>query len=507
MARLVLENVVMEYPPLRRSFVRSLADSARKRAPQGFALNDVNLELQDGDRVALLGPNGAGKTTLLSVMAGIYPPLRGRVTIEGTMETLFSISAGVDRELPGHANIDLHLRRLGVTGKEAKEARTYIAELSELGGKLDSPVHTYSAGMSMRLAFAMAMATDPEILLIDEYFGAGDRAFQEKARAAMLEKVEHSRIVVFASHNPRLLESICNKALIMNAGEVQDFGDFEPVIARYLESLREDPKVSRKDMMETAGDVAAPPLTVSLSRRAALLGAETASSIPSCAAVSAAGKEGAAFFKALESLARGAGMTLIDAPAAFAAQGVKPAARVTSLREDAPQTGAVITGLRGWPAFSSRVMDNGKVAVMIRDPRELAAERWLVDSGLTEAGLDRALAELDDQKPSRLPAAIAEVRALFEGLAAGGALSRPDIVLFPVEAAWADPQGAAKAMAEHLGLDADSKAIEAAADAFRAAPLLRTPMAALRANEQGQIRMALNRIARELGYKMPEPAK
>ncbi|MBA4802310.1 MAG: ABC transporter ATP-binding protein [Euryhalocaulis sp.] len=506
MARLVLENVVMEYPPLRRSFVRSLADATRKRAPMTFALNNVNLTLEDGDRVALLGPNGAGKTTLLSVMAGIYPPLRGRVTIEGTMETLFSISAGVDRELPGHANINLHLRRLGVTGKEAKEARAYIAELSELGGKLDSPVHTYSAGMSMRLAFAMAMATDPEILLIDEYFGAGDRAFQEKARAAMLEKVEHSRIVVFASHNPRLLESICNKALIMNAGQVQDYGDFEPVIARYLESLREDPKVSRKDMMETAGAADPPSLILTPSRRAASLKSQASGDTPSCAAISAAGESGAAFFSALEGLARSADMTLIDIPAMFAEQGVKPAARVTSLREDAPATGALLTGMRGWPAFGSSVLATGKVAVLIRDPRELAAEFWLMESGLAEGGLDRALAELDDQKPSRLPAAIAAARGLYETLAAGGAYSRPGIALFSAEAAWADPEGAVRAIAGHLGLAADDQAMSAGAAAF-APPALRSPMSALRANEQGQIRMALNRIARELGYHTPEPAR
>src|SRR6185295_4595888 len=143
------------------------------------ALDQVTLRFGEGDRVALLGHNGAGKTTLLRVLAGIFEPRVGSVTIEGRVTPMFDISLGIDPESTGYENIILRGLYLGLTRAEIMEQRDDVAQFTELGAFLDFPVRTYSAGMQARLSFAMATCIKPEILLLDEGIGAGDANFLE----------------------------------------------------------------------------------------------------------------------------------------------------------------------------------------------------------------------------------------------------------------------------------------------------------------------------------------
>ncbi len=198
------------------------------------ALENVSLEIGHGDRVALLGHNGAGKTTLLRVLAGIYEPLAGGVTVEGRVTPMFDIHLGIDPESTGYENIILRGLYLGLSRAESLAKTDSVAEFTELGEFLKFPVRTYSAGMQARLAFAMATCVEPEILLLDEGIGAGDAAFVEKASKRLDGFIESAGILVLASHAPHLVRRLCNKAVVMEHGRVIWTGDVEQGLRDHL---------------------------------------------------------------------------------------------------------------------------------------------------------------------------------------------------------------------------------------------------------------------------------
>ncbi len=177
------------------------------------ALDGISFELKAGDRLGLVGPNGAGKTTLLKVLYGIYPPTSGSVEIEGRVDALFNIRLGFRPEATGRRNIELRGLINGWTSDEIQERMDDIIAFSELGDFIDLPFKSYSQGMAARLAFSIATSFKPEILLMDEWIGAGDEAFQEKARGRMMEMTENAGISVLASHNNTLIEKYANKIL------------------------------------------------------------------------------------------------------------------------------------------------------------------------------------------------------------------------------------------------------------------------------------------------------
>ena len=189
------------------------------------ALDGVSFNLQAGDRLGLVGANGSGKTTLLNVLYGIYEPTDGKVEINGRVDALFNINLGFRREATGRRNIVLRGLINGWNEERIEERMEEIIEFSELGEFIDLPLKAYSQGMATRLAFATATSLDPEILLMDEWIGAGDSNFQEKARGRMAELAEKAGIIVLASHNHRLIMQNCNKVLELNAGHVARFYD------------------------------------------------------------------------------------------------------------------------------------------------------------------------------------------------------------------------------------------------------------------------------------------
>ncbi|MDB5589607.1 ABC transporter ATP-binding protein [Enterovirga sp.] len=197
------------------------------------ALAGITLKVEHGERVALIGHNGAGKTTLLRVLAGIYPPLAGRIRIEGRIAPIFDIGLGMDPDATGYDNIRIRGLYLGLSRREVESRIDDIAEFTELGSFLDMPMRTYSAGMQTRLAFAVSTSVEPEILLLDEGIGAGDASFMRRANQRLRSFVERSGILVLASHDDGLLAGLCGRAIRLEHGRMVDDGPFAEVMERY----------------------------------------------------------------------------------------------------------------------------------------------------------------------------------------------------------------------------------------------------------------------------------
>jgi ABC-type polysaccharide/polyol phosphate transport system ATPase subunit len=197
------------------------------------ALKNVSLEARDGDRIALVGNNGSGKTTLLRVLSDVYPPTRGIVHLEGRISPMFDATLGMSVDATGLENIRICGMLWGMSRAEIESSVEDVAEFTELGGYLNMPVRTYSMGMLLRLAFAVATIRDPEILLLDEVIGVGDATFFQKAFERLKQLVHRSRILVVASHSDLILRQLCNKAIWLQHGELMDYGDIDKVFTGY----------------------------------------------------------------------------------------------------------------------------------------------------------------------------------------------------------------------------------------------------------------------------------
>ena len=239
-ASIALDNVTVDfpiYPGGGRSLKKTLvAIGTGGRIHRGGgrvsveALKDITFSLDHGDRLALIGHNGAGKTTLLRVMAGVYEPSVGRVRVEGRISTIFDFTLGLDFDATGYENIALQGMLLGLTKKAIADLADEIASFTDLGDYLDMPIRTYSAGMLTRLAFAVATAIDPEVLLMDEWIAAGDLGFFDRAEARLKALVERAGILVLASHSVALVRRYCNKALWLEHGTMKAIGPIDEVL-------------------------------------------------------------------------------------------------------------------------------------------------------------------------------------------------------------------------------------------------------------------------------------
>jgi ABC-type polysaccharide/polyol phosphate transport system ATPase subunit len=197
------------------------------------ALQNVSLELRDGDRLGVIGLNGAGKTTFLRVISRVYPPRSGEAIIDGKVSSFTDITLGMDQEATGWQNIIFRSVFLGSTFAEAEALAPSIGEFSELGEYLDLPVRTYSSGMFVRLAFAISTAIEPDIVVMDEMIGAGDQSFIEKAQKRVAQLLDRARILVLASHSELIIRSFCDKVLWLEKGLIKMFGPVEEVMAAY----------------------------------------------------------------------------------------------------------------------------------------------------------------------------------------------------------------------------------------------------------------------------------
>jgi ABC-2 type transport system ATP-binding protein/lipopolysaccharide transport system ATP-binding protein len=198
-----------------------------------LALSGITLDINHGDRLAILGANGAGKSTLLKVLAGIYAPTGGRMHASGRVSALLTASVGLNLDATGRENIIIRGMYMDVHPRDMRARVDEITDFTELGSFIDMPVRTYSTGMMVRLCFAVATALRPEILLMDEWLGAGDAAFLDKARRRMEDFVSGTSILVLASHSLPLVKEWCNRAILLDHGRISAMGSVGDVTRVY----------------------------------------------------------------------------------------------------------------------------------------------------------------------------------------------------------------------------------------------------------------------------------
>lgn len=184
------------------------------------ALSKISLQIKAGDRVGLVGHNGAGKTSLLRMLGGVYEPTEGAMQVEGSITSLIDVTLGMDHEATGYDNILLRGLILGMSRRQIRELTPEIEAFSELGEYLSMPVRTYSSGMVLRLAFSIITSVTPDILLMDEWLSVGDADFVKKAEERMQQMVSKASILVMASHNPAIIEKLCNMKVQLEHGSI-----------------------------------------------------------------------------------------------------------------------------------------------------------------------------------------------------------------------------------------------------------------------------------------------
>jgi ABC-type polysaccharide/polyol phosphate transport system ATPase subunit len=246
MARIELDRVGLTFHvrrqqgrmTLKEYLVRGLFFRPATPTMRVRALRDVSLLVNPGDRVGILGHNGAGKSTLLKLLAGVYAPTRGKRIVEGRISSLFDIALGFEQEATGWENISYRGYLQGETPRSIRAKIDAIAEFSELGEFLNMPVRYYSAGMMVRLAFSIATAVEPEILLVDEVLSVGDMAFQAKARERMREMILKAKLIVVVSHDLDSLANLCHRGVWLDHGRVRAEGNIDRVIRAYTESVQ-----------------------------------------------------------------------------------------------------------------------------------------------------------------------------------------------------------------------------------------------------------------------------
>jgi len=248
MAKIILNDINLKFRvrqarriTLKEYIVRRLYRKTVNPVIEVHALRDINLELHEGDRLGIIGHNGAGKSTLLRLMAGVYPPTAGTRLVEGDINSLFDITLGFEMDANGWDNIRYRGYLQGETPKSLKTKLQEIAEFTELGTFLDMPVRYYSAGMLVRLAFSIASAIEPEILLLDEVLGAGDLGFTLKAQHRMKELMGKARLMVLISHDLESIRQICSNVAWMDHGRILRVGPVDEVIEEYKSSVQKAP--------------------------------------------------------------------------------------------------------------------------------------------------------------------------------------------------------------------------------------------------------------------------
>jgi len=239
--RIIVENVYKSfniYMDKANSLKEKLLFWNRNKREKREVLKNINLTINDGEAVALIGVNGSGKSTLLKLMTKIIYPNKGKIITNGKLTSLLELGAGFHPDFTGRENIYFNASIFGLTRSEINERLDKIIEFSELGSYIDNPVRTYSSGMYMRLAFAIAINVDADILLVDEVLAVGDQHFQDKCIAKMKQLKEEGKTMVFVTHSLGTVKEFCNRAVWLKDGEIKIDGNPEEVIEKYLEEIK-----------------------------------------------------------------------------------------------------------------------------------------------------------------------------------------------------------------------------------------------------------------------------
>lgn len=236
---IILENVVLDFPVTKTgpAFLKEVFTGRmgkRRKDKYYRAVDQVNLEIKQGEVFGIIGPNGAGKSTLLRMMAGIYAPDKGSLKVRGRVSLLAGLGAGFQRNLTGRENISLSGSIYGISKDQLHQLIPSIIVFSGIGDFIDEPLRTYSSGMRARLAFSIASHLSPEVLLIDEVLAVGDSAFREKSKNKIMEMVKGEATVVIVSHNAAILREICDRVVCLDRGKISLLSsDVNAVIQRY----------------------------------------------------------------------------------------------------------------------------------------------------------------------------------------------------------------------------------------------------------------------------------
>ncbi len=212
----------------------------RTNATELWAVRDLDLDVAPGEAIGLIGQNGSGKSTLLKMLAGIIPPHAGTIEIGGTVASMLELGAGFHPDFTGRENVYMNGSIHGLSERQIDERLDEIIDFSELPDFIDMPVRTYSSGMSMRLAFAIASHVNPDVLLLDEVLAVGDEAFQRKCFGRIFEFRRGGGTLVFVSHDPAAVERVCDRAVLLDDGRVVADASTQDALAVYHRRLAED---------------------------------------------------------------------------------------------------------------------------------------------------------------------------------------------------------------------------------------------------------------------------
>ena len=241
MSSIRIENLSIKFriyhdrsPSLKEYFANLFKRAGQAAHSDFWAVKDASFDIKAGDRVGIVGHNGAGKSTLLKALCRIYEAYDGKISVNGRIAPLLEIGAGFHPEFTGRENIYLNGAILGYNKHQLKEIEPEVIAFAELEEFIDTPVKYYSTGMYMRLAFSLATAIHPDILVLDEIFAGGDAAFMTKAKARIYSLIDKANIMIMVSHDHLLIQSLCNRVIWLDHGKLVANGDPGDVIERYL---------------------------------------------------------------------------------------------------------------------------------------------------------------------------------------------------------------------------------------------------------------------------------
>lgn len=209
----------------------------KSRADEFWALRDINLEIEKGQTVGIVGRNGSGKSTLLQIIAGTLQPTTGEARVSGRISALLELGSGFNPEFTGRQNVFFNGRLLGLSQKEIEDKFDDIAAFADIGDFIDLPVKTYSSGMFVRLAFAVAVNVDPEVLIVDEALAVGDVVFQHRCMRRMRGLMDSGVSTLFVSHDSSAIKTLCNAAIMIHDGRIHTTGSPNAVVIEYIKTL------------------------------------------------------------------------------------------------------------------------------------------------------------------------------------------------------------------------------------------------------------------------------
>jgi len=225
-------------PSLKESFASFFKKKSQSSYSEFKALDNISLEIGAGNRIGIVGHNGAGKSTLLKALCRVYESDEGSVTVDGRLAPLLEIGAGFHPEFTGRENIYLNGSIMGISKKALSEIEAEVIAFAGIEEFIDTPVKYYSTGMYMRLAFSLATAVHPDILLLDEVFAGGDADFMVRAKARMLTMIDKANIMIMVSHDLSIISTLCNRVIWIDQGKLIADGPTDLVLARYLSNDR-----------------------------------------------------------------------------------------------------------------------------------------------------------------------------------------------------------------------------------------------------------------------------